>query len=190
MIGTPSVGIALRASIDSRNHVPVHSNYFFLILSILKSNIYHEQRTRLFAWDLMKIDGSVQSLDRLGRRGGMRDDSAEILFQSFLQEALVSSSDRGRAVHSLVFVHPTTFPLPTTASPTLQVAVERLLWRVTRRSNESFRLSTVARRGPCGPIRKLTLLCTRSLVWCSKYKVRRSFLTRSVSKAWIAFVRW
>ena len=27
---------------------------------------------------------SVQSLDRLGRQGDMRDDSAEILFQSFL----------------------------------------------------------------------------------------------------------
>ena len=33
---------------------------------------------------------SIQSLDRLGRRGDMRDDSAEILFKSFLQEALVS----------------------------------------------------------------------------------------------------
>ena len=35
---------------------------------------------------------SVQSLDRLGRRGNMRDVSAEILFQSFLHEALVNSS--------------------------------------------------------------------------------------------------
>ena len=45
---------------------------------------------------------SVQSRDRLGRRGDMRDDSAEILFQSFLQEALVSSSGMGRDVHSLM----------------------------------------------------------------------------------------
>ena len=30
----------------------------------------------------------VQSLDRLGLRGDMRDDSAEILFKSFLQEHL------------------------------------------------------------------------------------------------------
>ena len=35
---------------------------------------------------------SVQSLDRLGRRGDMRDDSAEIFFQSFLHEAIVISS--------------------------------------------------------------------------------------------------
>ena len=47
-------------------------------------------------------DSSVQSLDQLGRRGDMRDDSVEILFQSFLQEALVSSSGMGRDVHTLM----------------------------------------------------------------------------------------
>ena len=52
---------------------------------------------------------SVQSLDRLGRQdggevgGNMTDYSAEILFQSFLQEAIVSSSYMGRDVHSLIF---------------------------------------------------------------------------------------
>ena len=69
---------------------------------------------------------SVQSLDQLGRRGvgvgGGGDDLAEILVQSFLQEALVSSSDKGRDVHS-IDVHPA-FPLPTTASPTLQGALK------------------------------------------------------------------
>ena len=44
---------------------------------------------------------SVQSLDRLGRRGDTRDDSAEILFQSFLREAIVSNSGMGRNVYSL-----------------------------------------------------------------------------------------
>ena len=34
---------------------------------------------------------SVPSLDRLGRRGYTRDDSAEILFQSVLREAIASS---------------------------------------------------------------------------------------------------
>ena len=59
---------------------------------------------------------SVQSLDRLDRRGKMRGDSAEILFQFFFffQEALVSSSKMGRDV-----VHQA-FPLPTTASPILR----------------------------------------------------------------------
>ena len=44
----------------------------------------------------------VQSLDRLGHRGYTRDDSAEILFRSFLQEALVSGSGMGRDVHSTI----------------------------------------------------------------------------------------
>ena len=55
-------------------------------------------------------------------RGDMRDDSAEILFQSFLQKAFENSSGMGRDVRPLFdVVHPA-FPLPTTASPTLQVA--------------------------------------------------------------------
>ena len=45
---------------------------------------------------------SVQSLDRSGRSGDMRDDSAEILFQSFPQEAIMSSAGMGRDVHSLM----------------------------------------------------------------------------------------
>ena len=46
----------------------------------------------------------------------MKDDSAEILFQSLLQVAVVSSS-------LFDVVHPA-FPLPTTASPTLQDALK------------------------------------------------------------------
>ena len=34
---------------------------------------------------------SFQSVDRLGRRGDKRDHSAEIIFQAFLQEAVVST---------------------------------------------------------------------------------------------------
>ena len=56
--------------------------------------------------------------------GDMRDCSAEILFQSFLRDALVSSSGMDRDVHSLVFgvIHPA-FPLLTTTSRTLQFAL-------------------------------------------------------------------
>ena len=46
---------------------------------------------------------SVQSLDRLGHQRDMRAFSAEILFQSFLQEALMSNSGMGRCVHSLCY---------------------------------------------------------------------------------------
>ena len=44
----------------------------------------------------------IQSLGRLARRGDMTDDSAQILFQFFLQEAVVSNSGMGRNVHSLM----------------------------------------------------------------------------------------
>ena len=44
---------------------------------------------------------SGQSLDRLGNRGDMRDDLAEVLFQSFLRKANVSGSGTDRDVHAL-----------------------------------------------------------------------------------------
>ena len=47
--------------------------------------------SRFFTRSLITNKSSVQSLDWLGCRRNVRDDSAEILFQSFLQEALVSS---------------------------------------------------------------------------------------------------
>ena len=58
-----------------------------------------------------------------------------------------------------------------------------LLWRVTCPNHTSFRLLTDARRGSCGPTRKLFLIRTKSLVLCSK--MRRSFLMHLVSKVWI-----
>ena len=76
----------------------------------------------LFA-DLEDQFSSVQSHDRLGRRGDMMDDSVEILFQSVLQLALVSSSGMGRDVHSFDVVHPA-FPLPTTAPTSLRGALK------------------------------------------------------------------
>ena len=68
---------------------------------------------------------SVQSFDRLSRRGGggITDDSADFLFQSFLQEAIASSSGMDRDAHSfaLSIQH---FSLPTTASPIHQGALK------------------------------------------------------------------
>ena len=51
---------------------------------------------------LLGLIGSVQSLDRLGRRWGVTDNWAGI-FQYFLREAIVSSSDVARNVNSLMF---------------------------------------------------------------------------------------
>ena len=55
--------------------------------------------------------------------GDMTDDSAEILFQSFLQGAVKSSSGMGAGCPLFDVVHPA-FPLTTTASPTLQGATK------------------------------------------------------------------
>ena len=49
----------------------------------------------------------------------MADDSAEILFQSFLQEAPCEQFWHGRGCSLFNVVHPA-FPLPIKASPTLQ----------------------------------------------------------------------
>ena len=101
---------------------------------------------------------SNQSLDRLGHRGDMRDDSAEILFQCFLQEALVSSSGMGRYVRSLAFSIRHFLCRPRRRPPSKvprRMVLERLSWCVSFPNHTSFRLSTVSRRGPFGPTRKL-----------------------------------
>ena len=54
----------------------------------------------------------------------MRDDSAATLLQSFLQGALVNGSGMARDVRPLFDVVQPAFPLPTTASPTLQSATK------------------------------------------------------------------
>ena len=67
--------------------------------------------------------GIHRSLDQLGHRADMRDNSAEILFQPFLQEAIVNSSGMDRDVHSLMLSiqH---FLLLTRALPTFQGALK------------------------------------------------------------------
>ena len=47
---------------------------------------------------------SVQFFDRLSRRVDVTDDSAEILFQPFLQKAIVSSFGMSRDVHTLTLL--------------------------------------------------------------------------------------
>ena len=120
------------------------------------------------------------------------NDSAEILFQSFLQEALVSSSSMGRDVHSLMLSIQHFLCRPRRRSPSKvpwRMVLERMWWRVTCPNHVSFRLLTIARRGSCLPSRKLILLRTQSLVLRSKEEMRRSFLVRLVPKAWILFFR-
>ena len=93
---------------------------------------------------------SVQSLDQLSHHGYMRDNSAEICFQSILQEALVSSYGIGRDAHSsmLSIQHFLCWlwHCPLSKVPWSMV-LERLLWCVACLNHASFCFLTAARRG-------------------------------------------
>ena len=124
---------------------------FGLVIAGSGVSVVNKLRTDIF--------NSVQSLNRLGGWGGgghegrcNRDPlpvfSAEGPCEQFLH-----------GQKSLVFdvVH-----------PAWRMVLERLSWRVTCPNYASFRLLKVAGRGSCGPIRKLILFRTQSLVLCSK----------------------
>ena len=100
---------------------------------------------------------SVQSLDKLGRQGNMRDDSAESLFQSFLQEARASSSGIGRGMFTLCCCPSNIFSADHGVAHRLQCPEGRF-WRgccgVSCPNHASFPISTVNRRGSCAPTRK------------------------------------
>ena len=65
----------------------------------------------------------------------MRDDSTEILFQSFLQEALVSSSGMERGVHSLM-LSIQQMTLPTTAYEIIILVQNTLVSRDSPKLNK------------------------------------------------------
>ena len=97
----------------------------------------------------------------------MRDDSVGILFQSLMQEALVSNSGMGSDVHSLMLSIQYFLCWPQCRPPSKmpwRMVLERLSWCVTCMNHASFCLLTVASRGPCGPTRKLILLYTQSVL--------------------------
>ena len=68
--------------------------------------------------------------------GDMKDDSVEILFQSFLQEGLLSSSGMGRDVHSGMGwnVH------------SLMLSIQHFLWMDTPKSTLQGALNDVLER--------------------------------------------
>ena len=80
-----------------------YMNIFFgLARNRLVSVAFNRMKRAWLAHNVSVRFSSVQFLDRLGRQGNMTDDSARILFKSFLQEATVQSSGMGRDVHSLM----------------------------------------------------------------------------------------
>ena len=87
---------------------------------------------------IIQCSSSVQSLDQLGRRGDLTDDSAESLFQRFLHEAIVSSL--GTSLSILHFLC-----RPRRGSPS------KLSWRATCLNYASFSLLQLPQKVPVDP---------------------------------------
>ena len=103
----------------------------------------------------------------------------------------MSSSEIGRDVHSLISSVRHFLCRPRRRPPSKvsrRMVLQRLLWRATCSNHARFPLLTVARRSSCGPTRKLILFRIQSLVLCSKWEIRRSFLGHLVSKSGILFL--
>ena len=132
----------------------------------------------------------------------MRDTSAEILFQSFLQEAPVSSSGKSRDVHSLMlFIQhlPCRLRRQQPSRMPRRMLLERLSLRVTCPNYASFRLLTVTPP----PKKKKKKKKKKEILWAQReadlaphpvvglvLRVRdaeKSFLRHLVSKVWILF---
>ena len=112
----------------------------------------------------------------MGGGGGHEDRFSRDPFPFFFSSAGGPCEQFWHGQRCPVFdvVHPA-FSLPTTASPSPQGALKAVMV-CDMPEPCKFRLLTVARRGSCGPKRKLSLLRTQSLVLISMQKMRRSFL--------------
>ena len=135
---------------------------------------------------------SVQSLDRLGRQGGgggVHDGRfGRDPLPVFSAGGPCEQFRHGQGCSLFVVVHPA-FPLPTTASPTLQYALkdflERLSWRVTFPHNASFRLLTVARKRFPWTHTKVDVAPHPLVGLLFREERWRSFLVHLVWKVWI-----
>ena len=123
--------------------------------------------------------------------GDMKDDSAEILFQFFFfQEVVVNCSCMGRDV-TLWQVY-SAFPLPTTASTTLQAVLkdgfgDTFMTLDMPEPCKYLSLDSCQKRLLWPITRQLILFHIKSLVLCSKEEMQRSFLGHLVSKSWSLF---
>ena len=117
-----------------------------------------------------RFSSVANRLGRRGRGGGgeRRDDVTEILFQSFLQEALVRSFGMGRDVHSLTLSIQHFLCWPRRRPPSevpFRMVWERSSWHVVfpYRARVSPCSVSVASLRSCGPSCQLTSLRTQSL---------------------------
>ena len=84
-----------------------------------------------------------------GEGGDTRDDSAEILFQSFMQEAFVGSFGLGRNVHSLMLSIQHFLCLSRRRPPSKvpwRMVLETLFWHVTCPNHANFHLLAAKRQ--------------------------------------------
>ena len=134
------------------------------------------------------LSSSHLSLNREGRCGTTDDFATSFLHFPLFSTALWNMAN-SRPVHSLMLSSHLFFCLPCLLplSLRLQDGFGEAAVACDMPEPYKVRLLKVARGGSCGPTGKLILLCTQSLVFCSKSEMRRSFLRYSVSKAWILF---
>ena len=98
---------------------------FFGILWILISEINEAKKLLIELQNADSVQFSpVQSIDHWGHRGDMRDDSAEILFQSFQRGGLHKQFWHGQGCPLFDVIHPA-FPLPAMA-----LTLSKMLWRM------------------------------------------------------------
>ena len=126
------------------------------------------------------VMSSVQSLDQLGYRGDMRANSEKILFQSFLKEAIVSSSGMGREVHSLT-LSTKHFLCQSWYCPSSKVP-----WRMFGEAVVVCDIDSCQKRF-LWTHKEVDLAPHPVIALCSKYEIHRSFLRHLVSKPWILF---
>ena len=132
---------------------------------------------------------SVQSLDRLRQHGEHEGQ--------FSRDPLSVFSARGpceqlwymgRAVHFLMLsikhflCRPRHHPPPKVPC---RMVLDRLLWRVTCLDHTSFSHLTAARRGSCGPTRKLSSLCIQLLSCVHELSMTISSLSLPLSAAFV-----
>ena len=117
--------------------------------------------------------------------GDLRDAETTVFLHFRLSSALLNSSGYPSSVHSSMlsihyfFCRPL-FRWPGTV-PCITVLV-RLLCRVWCPNQASFLRFTVVSRGSCGPARTVISCKTSSLVQCSVYDTRSSFLENLASR--------
>ena len=148
-------------------------HFRLVLLYLYLCFVYLSSVSSCYGCSTHSIISSAQFLDQKGRQGDMRNDSADILFQYFLQEALVSSSRRGWVGMSTFWCCPSSIfsanhgiaCCPQCPEGWFLRSCHGIWHSQTVQDSVSWQLPEEV---PVDPQRSLFLLCTQSLVLCSK----------------------